>query len=80
MGVLMITVYSKAGCVNCTKAKALLDDSQLEYQVIMVDQDAKALEYLINMGLRSMPQIFKDGVRFCDSYQGLLSMWQKGQL
>lgn len=76
----MITVYSKAGCVNCNKAKALLDDSQIPYEVVMVDQDINALEYLMNMGLRSMPQIFEDGKRFCDSYQGLLSMWQKGQL
>lgn len=73
-------LYSKAGCTNCVKAKALLDDSEISYQVVMVDETPEALEYLMNMGLRSMPQIFKDGKRFCDSYQGLLSMWQKGQL
>jgi glutaredoxin 3 len=54
----MITVYTKSTCPKCEQAKALLDSKGIEYATINVEQNPPARELLVNMGLRSVPQIF----------------------
>lgn len=38
-----ITVYSKSGCINCTKVKTLLKDKSIDFNII--DCDEFILEY-----------------------------------
>lgn len=67
----MITVYSKNNCPFCDRAKALLESKGIEFKTIMMEDHPDAREFLMDQGLRSVPQIFKDGVLLPGGYQGL---------
>ncbi len=67
----MITVYSKNNCPFCDRAKALLESKQIPFNVIKLEDQPDAREFLMDQGLRSVPQIFKDGVLLPGGYQGL---------
>ena len=67
----MITVYSKNNCPFCDRAKALLESKDITFRVIKMEDDPEAREFLMDQGLRSVPQIFKDGVLLPGGYQGL---------
>ena len=67
----MITVYSKNNCPFCDRAKALLESKEVPFRVIKMEEDPDAKEFLMDQGLRSVPQIFKDGVLLPGGYQGL---------
>lgn len=67
----MITVYSKNNCPFCDRAKALLESKGIAYKTVMMEDTPDAREFLMDQGLRSVPQIFKDGVLLPGGYQGL---------
>ena len=67
----MITVYSKNNCPFCDRAKTLLESKSIPFTVIKMEDDPTAREFLMDQGLRSVPQIFKDGVLLPGGYQGL---------
>jgi glutaredoxin len=67
----MITVYSKNNCPFCDRAKALLENKGVEYTVVNIEEAPEARELLVDQGLRSVPQIFNDGVLLAGGYQGL---------
>ena len=67
----MITVYSKDNCPFCDRAKALLESKEIPFKVIKMEDEPSAREFLMDQGLRSVPQIFKDGVLLPGGYQGL---------
>jgi glutaredoxin len=67
----MITVYSKNNCPFCDRAKALLESKDIPFTVIKMEDEPNAREFLLEQGLRSVPQIFKDGVLLPGGYQGL---------
>lgn len=67
----MITVYSKHNCPYCDRAKALLESKGVEYKVINIEETPDAREFLVDQGLRSVPQVFQDGVLLAGGYQGL---------
>ena len=67
----MITVYSKNNCPFCDRAKALLESKGIEFKTVMMEDTPDAREFLMDQGLRSVPQIFKDGVLLPGGYQGL---------
>jgi glutaredoxin len=67
----MITVYSKNNCPFCDRAKALLESKEIPFKVIKMEDEPSAREFLMDQGLRSVPQIFKDGVLLPGGYQGL---------
>jgi glutaredoxin len=67
----MITVYSKNNCPFCDRAKALLESKNITFTVIKMEDDPAAREFLMEQGLRSVPQIFKDGVLLPGGFQGL---------
>ena len=67
----MITVYSKNNCPFCDRAKALLESKDIPFTVIKMEDEPSAREFLMDQGLRSVPQIFKDGVLLPGGYQGL---------
>jgi glutaredoxin 3 len=67
----MITVYSKNNCPFCDRAMALLESKEIPFKVIKMEDEPSAREFLTEQGLRSVPQIFKDGVLLPGGYQGL---------
>ena len=67
----MITVYSKNNCPFCDRAKALLENKGVDYRVVNIEDDPVSREFLLIQGLRSVPQIFNDGVLMAGGYQGL---------
>jgi glutaredoxin len=67
----MITVYSKNNCPFCDRAVALLESKDIAFKLIKVEDTPDAKEFLMDQGLRSVPQIFQDGVLLPGGYQGL---------
>jgi glutaredoxin 3 len=67
----MITVYSKNNCPFCDQAVALLESKGIPFRTIKVETEEGAREFLMDQGLRSVPQIFKDGVLLPGGFQGL---------
>lgn len=55
----MLTVYTKNNCGYCMQAKALLKNRNIEFEEINIEENPEAREFLINEGLRTMPQIFE---------------------
>lgn len=67
----MIKIYSKNNCPFCDRAKALLESRGVAFETVNIEETPDAREELIDAGLRSVPQIFKDGVLLPGGYQGL---------
>ena len=67
----MITMYSKNNCPFCDRAAALLESKGIAFKTIKIEDDPHAKEFLMDQGLRSVPQIFNDGVLLPGGYQGL---------
>ncbi len=57
-----IELYSSTRCPYCVKAKALLDEKGVSYQLIDITDDDEARKNLVAKasGLRTVPQIFID--------------------
>lgn len=70
----MITVYSKPNCPFCERAKQLLESREVKYQVIDVSVDTSAREFLLEQGLRSVPQIYRGTTLISGGYQGLAGL------
>jgi glutaredoxin len=64
------TIYSKSGCLSCTKVKVLLEDeqtNQIDCDKYLTDDNIKKefLEFikkLANKSFDKFPMVFKDGV------------------
>jgi glutaredoxin len=69
------TIYSKSGCPNCTKAKALLQSKNLLFEVIdcdeyIIENKETFLSFIIsltNKEVKTFPIIFYDG-KFVGGY------------
>ena len=58
----MYYIFSKSNCPNCVKAKRLLDNYEIPYKVVDIEQDDEARNTLNTKGLRSVPQVFDDDI------------------
>lgn len=67
----MLTVYTKNNCPFCDRAKSLLESKGIQYTSINIEDQPEYRETLVDLGLRSVPQIFKDGVLLPGGFQGL---------
>ena len=54
----MLTVYTKNVCPYCVKAKNFLDMKGIAYETINIEEDRDDRNFLVEQGLRSVPQIF----------------------
>lgn len=71
----MLFIYSKNHCPQCDKAKSLLDQKNIKFQEIKIDEDTNARQFLINAGHRSVPQIYKDSQLLVEGgYNGLVKL------
>jgi glutaredoxin len=70
----MITVYSKNQCPFCDRAKQLLESREVKFTEINVSENPEAREYLLEQGLRSVPQIYRGTTLIPGGYQGLAGL------
>ncbi|WP_325891462.1 glutathione peroxidase [Grimontia sp. NTOU-MAR1] len=56
-----ITVFSKPGCPFCAKAKQLLIDNKLQFEEIVLGQDATTVSLRAISGRATVPQVFIGG-------------------
>jgi glutaredoxin len=66
-----LTVYTKDNCPFCDRAKTLLESRGIAYNTINLEQQPEAREFLVNQGLRSVPQIFDGTTLLQGGFQGL---------
>lgn len=66
-----LTVYTKNNCPWCDQAKALLESRGVTYNTINVESQPDAREFLVDQGLRSVPQIFNGTTLLQGGFQGL---------
>ena len=73
-------MYSTTWCGYCVRAKALLDRRGLEYEEILMDDDAAFRQKMLDMtGRWTVPQIFIDD-RPIGGYTELWALDRAGQL
>ena len=71
----MLTIYSKTVCPNCVQAKNYLKSKNINFREVNIEDDDEAREFIIQQGLRTMPQIFMDGKIFVEGgWAGLSKM------
>jgi glutaredoxin len=66
-----LTIYTKNNCPFCDRAKTLLESRGIAYNTINLEQQPDAREFLVDQGLRSVPQIFNGTTLLQGGYQGL---------
>ena len=66
-----LTVYTKTDCNFCDRAKALLESRGVAYNTINVETQPDAREFLVDQGLRSVPQIFNGTTLLQGGFRGL---------
>lgn len=55
----MMIVYSRTICPYCANAKSLLESKGIKFTEVNIDSNAAGRDYLVEKGLRSVPQIFQ---------------------
>jgi len=79
-----ITVYSKSGCINCTKVKTLLKDKSLAFNIIDCDEfilenKPEFLAFITNLigkEYKMFPMVF-DNSKFIGGYNETVSYLDK---
>lgn len=56
-----ITVFTKPGCPFCAKAKQVLIDNKLQFEEVVLGQDATSVSLRAITGKTSVPQVFIGG-------------------
>jgi glutaredoxin 3 len=75
-----VIVYSKPVCPYCDRAKALLQEKNIAYTEVRVDQDPEALALMMEKsGQRTVPQIFIND-RSIGGFDDLWALEQAGEL
>jgi glutaredoxin-like protein NrdH len=60
----MITVYSKNNCMQCKMAKKWLDQHELAFTEINIDEQPEYVQTVLDLGFRAAPVITKDDFAF----------------
>jgi len=72
---MMLTIYSKTVCPYCVQAKNYLKNKNINFREVNIEDDAEAREFIVQQGLRTVPQIFMDGKIFVEGgWTGLSKM------
>lgn len=69
-----VVIYTKQTCSWCDRLKGWLNDNQIDFEEVDVEEDNEALNYIKSQGLLTVPQVFIDGIhrRHEPVYSGLL--------
>jgi len=63
----LISLFTKPGCPFCARAKAMLKERGLNYEEIVLGEDATTLSLRAMTGAATVPQVFVDGKLIGDS-------------
>lgn len=75
-----VIMYSSASCSYCVRAKMLLDQKDVDYQEIRVDQNPSKREEMIKLsGRQTVPQIFINN-QHIGGFDDMWALEQKGEL
>ena len=75
-----VTIYSADWCPYCNRAKKLLENKNIPYKEINVDQEEGAREKIIaQTGMKTIPQIFI-GDHFVGGFSELSAIDASGEL
>jgi len=61
----MIKVYTSHSCFYCTRAKNYLDNLDIEYETLNIQEDKDARDFFVKSGFRTVPQIFVNDKLLC---------------
>ncbi|HEM5491496.1 glutaredoxin-like protein NrdH [Streptococcus suis] len=53
----MVTIYSKNNCVQCKMSKKFLDEHNVAYKEINLDEQPEFIEHVKNLGFSAAPVI-----------------------
>jgi glutaredoxin len=71
----MLKVYSKSNCPFCDKAKHLLTTKNIAFEVVNIEEQPEAREWLMAQGHRAVPQLYLgDSLLVEGGYQGLAKL------
>lgn len=56
-----VTVYTSNTCPHCKAAKNYLKENNIDFEEKNVDEDRRAIDYLVEKGYRGVPVINIDG-------------------
>ena len=74
----MIKVYTSHSCFYCTRAKNYLDNLDIDYETLNIQEDNTARDFFMKSGFRTVPQIFVDDQLLCEGgSDGLVKMSKK---
>lgn len=65
----MITVFTKSNCMPCKMTKQWLKNNGVDFKEVNVEEDLEAFNKLVEMNLRTLPVVFKDGALVCAGFQ-----------
>ena len=74
----MIKVYTSHSCFYCTRAKNYLDNLDIDYETLNIQEDSAARDFFMKSGFRTVPQIFVGDQLLCEGgSDGLAKMSKK---
>ncbi|MBY5035584.1 glutaredoxin-like protein NrdH [Streptococcus gallolyticus] len=53
----MVTVYSKNNCVQCKMTKRFLDEKNIEYKEINLDEKPEFIQHVKDLGFSAAPVV-----------------------
>lgn len=56
-----VTIFGKENCAYCIRAKMLCDLNDIQYTYIDILYDDEALDFFMEQGFKSVPQVYVDG-------------------
>jgi glutaredoxin-like protein NrdH len=78
---MIVTVFEKPNCIQCTQSKKLLDKLEIDYKTIDITVDTEAYEYIVNnLGYKQAPVITVESEDHLDglSWSGFMPELIKG--
>ncbi|MGM9887272.1 MAG: glutaredoxin-like protein NrdH [Lactococcus sp.] len=60
----MVTVYSKNNCMQCKMVKKWLNEHDVKFDEINIDEKPEFIQTVLDMGFRAAPVVQKDEITF----------------
>ena len=63
-----ITVFSRKGCMKCMMTKRFLNEHNLDFKEVDVDEDETAMARLRKLGVKSLPVVEDSNKVVCSGF------------
>ena len=63
-----ITVFSRKGCMKCMMTKRFLNEHNLDFKEVDVDEDEAAMSRLRKLGVKSLPVVEDSNKVVCTEF------------